>query len=361
MGYLYYNTVDHGSQSQYPDWKDKSPNLKTFLDAFNLSQPIIQSQFELVMSRWPRTIFFAKNVTIPGVSANTVDINHAGFTIPIATHAKYETTEISISIIADKEGCHYYDLRNMVLQSGHPLVAGDTTADIGETEDTLEIKLRNKPGDKAYHHWTIHNWRPIKIGDVELMHDSTNFVEFELTGTFTHISYDSGVELQQPEENSFSVPSEDGNSIQTKNDNKEQNDNPSSEHTNEPANPKKDLNFNDADKEFENEYDIDRQDFIDKAAKSINNGPDAEKRWRQNTYDNLTSAIPGNDADAYLDKIMNQARQQAAGQKEERSNLPLRFSMTRKTTSENAISNHYKQQAIKTRTIDPNHKTRNIF
>lgn len=149
-------------------------------------------------SRWPRTIFFAKNITIPGVSVNTVDINHAGFTIPIPTHVTYDSTEVTMTIIADKEGFHYYDLRNMVLQTGHPLVAGDPRATIGNpyglspTEDTIEVRLRNQPSDVTHHHWIIHNFHPTGIGDMELSTDSSSFVEFELKGTFTHISYDCG-------------------------------------------------------------------------------------------------------------------------------------------------------------------------
>ena len=53
-----------------------------------------------------------------------------------------------MTIIADKEGYHYYDWRNMVLQSGHPLIAGDPRSMIGKTEsDTnevyLDVRLRN--------------------------------------------------------------------------------------------------------------------------------------------------------------------------------------------------------------------------
>lgn len=59
-------------------------------------------------------------------------------------------------------------------------------------EDILEVRLRNCPEDQTHHHWIIHNFHPIKIGDIELSHDSSGFVEFELTGTFTHIDYDCG-------------------------------------------------------------------------------------------------------------------------------------------------------------------------
>jgi hypothetical protein len=113
--YTQYDMSDRGEEKKYPNWKDAAPNLQTFLTALNKSQPIVQCQYELVWSRWPRTIFFAKNITIPGVSVNTLDISHAGFTIKIPTHATYETTEVTINIIADKEGFHYYDLRNMVM------------------------------------------------------------------------------------------------------------------------------------------------------------------------------------------------------------------------------------------------------
>lgn len=149
-------------------------------------------------SRWPRTIFFAKNITIPGISVNTLELNHAGFTVQVPTHVTYESTDVSIQIIADKEGFHYYDLRNMVLQTGHPLVAGDPKATVGNpfnvspNEDILEIRLRNRPEDETHHHWIIHNFHPTGIGDLELSVDGSSFVEFELKGTFTHISYDCG-------------------------------------------------------------------------------------------------------------------------------------------------------------------------
>ena len=107
--------MDKHSKSQYPDYTDEKPNLFTYLTALNKSSPIIRSQFEIRWNLWPRIIFFAKNITIPGVSVNTIDINHAGFAIPIPTHVMYENTEISMTILADKEGFHYYDLRNTVL------------------------------------------------------------------------------------------------------------------------------------------------------------------------------------------------------------------------------------------------------
>ena len=197
--------AERDNESKYPNWGGSSPNLQTYLTALNKSQPIIQCQFELVWSRWPRTIFFAKNISIPGVSVNTIDINHAGFTIPIPTHVKYDNTDISMNIIADKEGFHYYDLRNMVLQTGHPLVAGDPRATIGNqygvntNEDILDVRLRNRPEDETHHHWVIHNFHPTGIGDLELSMDGSSFVEFELSGTFTHISYDCGHGADDPQ------------------------------------------------------------------------------------------------------------------------------------------------------------------
>ena len=193
-----YSMVDKGEQKQYPSWSDAAPNLFTFLTALNQSQPIIQAKFELVWSRWPRTIFFAKDIRIPGVKVHTVDVNHAGFTVSIPAHVNYENTEVTFNVIADKEGFHYYDLRNMVIQTGHPLVAGDPRATIGNAynlspdEDTLEVRLRNCPEDETHHHWILHNFHPTGIGDIELSTESASFVEFELAGTFTHISYDCG-------------------------------------------------------------------------------------------------------------------------------------------------------------------------
>ena len=214
---LDYNIVDKGSELQYPTYADpeKTPDtLMSFLDAINQSNPISGCQYELVWSRWPRTRFFAKGITIPGVSVNTIDINHYGFTIPIATHVTYETTDITLNILADKEGFHYYDLRNMVLQSGHPLVAGDTRSMVGNTfnlgdEDTIEVKLRNSPLDSTYHHWIIHNFRPKSIGDIELAHDSSDFVRFDIVGTFTHITYNCGETPNSEPEGAFEEPEED--------------------------------------------------------------------------------------------------------------------------------------------------------
>ena len=216
--FLQYDMADRAQESKYPYWVDSAPNLQTFLTALNKSQPIIGCQFEMVWSRWPRTLFFAKKITIPGITVQTQDLSHAGFTIKIPTHATYESTEITLTIIADKEGFHYYDLRNMVIQTGHPLVAGDPKATIGNpfdispTEDTIEVRLRNRPEDETHHHWIIHNFHPTGIGDMEMGHDSTGFVEFDLTGTFTHITYDCGKQLplEPPEEepNEEDVPSE---------------------------------------------------------------------------------------------------------------------------------------------------------
>lgn len=167
-GYTQYNFAERDADSKYPMYSGAEPSLRSYLEALNKSNPIIQCQYELVWSRWPRTLFFAKNISIPGISVNTIDLNHAGFTISIPTHPKYDTQDITLNILADKEGFHYYDIRNMVLQTGHPLVAGDTRATIGGTEDTLEVRLRNQPADETHHHWIIHNFHPIGIGSVEL-------------------------------------------------------------------------------------------------------------------------------------------------------------------------------------------------
>ena len=151
---------------------------------------------------------------------NTLDVNHAGFSIPIPTHVTYENTEISFTVLADKEGFHYYDLRNMVLQTGHPLVAGDPRATIGNqyglssTEDTLEIRLRNQPSDATHHHWIIHNFHPIGIGELELTQDGSAFVEFDLKGSFTHITYDCGKAVEQ--DNTSTKPAEDEKPAETK-------------------------------------------------------------------------------------------------------------------------------------------------
>ena len=194
-----YSTVDKSGsgakETKYPDWKDGQANLMTYLDALNLSQPILQCQYELRMSRWPRTIFFAKNISIPGITSNYLELYHAGYTFQIVANPKYETTELSFTILADKEGFHYYDWRNMVLQSGHPLVAGDTKGMIGEGEDILDVRIRNTPNDITHHHWIIHNFKPITIGEVELTQDGGSFVEFEVTGVFSHIDYDCGMNL----------------------------------------------------------------------------------------------------------------------------------------------------------------------
>lgn len=215
MGFLFYNNVDKKGtaiDTKYPKWDDGSPNLITYLDSINLSQPIISCQYELRMSRWPRTIFFAKSITIPGITTNTVELNHCGFTIQIPTHPKYETNEITIAILADKEGYHYQDFRNIVFQSGHPLIAGDPMSTIGDGEDQLDVRLRNKPSDATHHHWIIRNFRPIKISDIELSMDSSNFVEFQVTGTFTHIDYDCGknntnIQQQSPQAQDKPEPS----------------------------------------------------------------------------------------------------------------------------------------------------------
>lgn len=137
MAFLY-TMVDKANEASYPSYANVGagvgeihPNVDTFIGAINRSQPMLKSQYEMVFSRWPRTIFFAKDISIPGIVSNTIDINHAGFTIPISTHVYYESNEITMNILADKEGYHYYDFRNFVFQSGHPLVAGDPLSEIG--------------------------------------------------------------------------------------------------------------------------------------------------------------------------------------------------------------------------------------
>ena len=64
-----YTLAARGAEESYPYWcgEQGTPNLQTFLDAINKSNPILQCQFEIVWSRWPRTIFFAKGINIPGL------------------------------------------------------------------------------------------------------------------------------------------------------------------------------------------------------------------------------------------------------------------------------------------------------
>lgn len=267
--------MDRGAESKYPSWADGAPNLKTYLDALNKSQPIVQSQFELVWSRWPRTVFFAKGITIPGVSVNTLDLSHAGFTIKIPTHVTYETTDITLNIIADKEGFHYYDLRNMVMQTGHPLVAGDPKSTIGNPygispdEDTIEVRLRNKPDDETHHHWIIHNFKPTELGDLELSVDGSSFVEFELKGTFTHITYDCGKTLPAEE------PPPRSEEEQTKNED---------EDVGLPGDVQVDVEFEDEEEdeeEQEEEYEDD-EDWYDEEAEFDN---DTEEEHEDEFYD----------------------------------------------------------------------------
>ena len=40
-------------------------------------------------------MFFAKSASIPGVTVYTNEINHAGFTVSIPCHVKYDGTEVS--------------------------------------------------------------------------------------------------------------------------------------------------------------------------------------------------------------------------------------------------------------------------
>lgn len=212
MGFLYTNVDKSGRGplwTQYPNYNDlekTKPNLVTYIGAINLSQPISGCQYELVFSRWPRTVFFSKNVTIPGIKANVLDVNHSGFTIGVATHVMYDTYEITLKILADKEGYHYYDLRNMVLEAGHPLLAGDTRSTVSSNqkvseEDILDVRLRNGPGPDPHHHWIIHNFRPTGIGDIDLDVSTSGFIEFDLTGTFTHITYDCGWQTKKSKVN----------------------------------------------------------------------------------------------------------------------------------------------------------------
>ena len=56
----------------------------------------------------------------------------------------------------------------------------------------MEVRLRNSPEDETHHHWVLHNFHPTEIGDLELTQDSASFVEFELKGTITHVTYDCG-------------------------------------------------------------------------------------------------------------------------------------------------------------------------
>lgn len=92
--------------------------------------------------------------------------------------------------------------------------------------------MRNRPEDETHHHWIIHNFHPTSIGDVELTVDGSAFVEFELTGTFTHISYDCGktgeyVDNEEGENNqsSNSESSNDSDEQEGDDDGKEENDN----------------------------------------------------------------------------------------------------------------------------------------
>ena len=59
------------------------------------------------------------------------------------------------------------------------------------------ISLRNHSWDDPHHYWVIHNFHPTSLGDLDLSTDGSAFVEFQLTGTFTHISYYCGVKSKK--------------------------------------------------------------------------------------------------------------------------------------------------------------------
>ena len=52
--YTYYDYAERSSDAKYPSWVGAAPNLQTYINAINKSNPIIQCQYELVWNRWPR-------------------------------------------------------------------------------------------------------------------------------------------------------------------------------------------------------------------------------------------------------------------------------------------------------------------
>ena len=175
--------------------------LKTALDVLNNNPPIIGSSFEIWYNRWPQAKWVAQGITAPGLKTNTVEINFAGFHVPVIINTTYDETELSMDILADEDGVYYKQWRQLVIEYSSDPFKGRPILNDRKSEQTtvgtqirgqsyIVAKLWNPTELKATGHcWRFHNFKPTSIGEIEMGHDSSDLTTFTVTGVFTHISY----------------------------------------------------------------------------------------------------------------------------------------------------------------------------
>ena len=126
----------------------------------------------------------------------TQQIFYNGIATDIITNTEYSGYTVDMTILADEYGIYYADWRNLVItygtggKRGKPILNGVASAD-GAMEGMgyLIAKLINIPDAPSQHIWRLHNFKPTKLGDVQFGHAKRELVTFQVSGTFTHITF----------------------------------------------------------------------------------------------------------------------------------------------------------------------------
>jgi len=179
------------------DGSGLKPTLGAMLALLNQTPPITACQFELWYSKWPKGKWFAQDIQIPGITNKTLSVWNGGFEIPLIMNTHYNAYSISMNILDDEFGYNYAYWRDMVIvygmngMKGKPILDGilNEYSNMYQGSSFLLVKLVNDPASPSQHIWRLHNFKPTKIGDIDMGHSKTSLVTFSVEGVFTHITF----------------------------------------------------------------------------------------------------------------------------------------------------------------------------
>ena len=148
-------------------------------------------------SQFPRTRWFAQDISVPGVTNKTLDLYYNGLETKLITNTVYNSTEVSMTILDDELAVGYAWWRGATISYGQNGMKGRPILDAVEPNEDgvyqgasyLLVKLVNDPASSSQHIWRLHNFKPTKVDDIQLSFENSKLVTFGVTGTFTHITF----------------------------------------------------------------------------------------------------------------------------------------------------------------------------
>jgi hypothetical protein len=184
-------------KDQTNEYNDKAAVSK-ILSILNESPPIINSQFEIWYSGWPRLKWLAQSITVPGLTSKTLPVNFSGFQVPVVINTTYEgDMSLTMDILADEFGQYYKFWRDGTIyyssdrQKGRPILDGmfNETYNVMQGASYLIVKLVNSPTSVSQHCWRFHNFKITGVGEMQFGQTAAELTTFPVSGIYTHVSY----------------------------------------------------------------------------------------------------------------------------------------------------------------------------